>query len=82
MRSGSPSGASRQPALTLYKESMREILHEIQDGTFARDFILENQAGLPVITVRRRQGDEHLVEEIGDRLRGTMNWLDDDTSEK
>lgn len=64
------------------KESMREILREIQDGTFARDFILENQAGLPVMTARRRQGAEHLVEEVGGRLRGMMNWLDDDTSEK
>ena len=60
------------------KAAMREILGEIQDGTFARDFILENQAGLPVMTARRRRGEEHLVEEVGGRLRGMMNWLDND----
>ncbi len=64
------------------KEAMREILREIQDGTFARDFILENQAGLPVMTARRRLGAEHLVEKVGSRLRGMMNFLGDDTSAK
>ncbi len=62
------------------KETMREILGEIQDGTFARDFILENQAGLPLMTARRRQGAEHPVEAVGGRLRGMMNWLEKDQS--
>ncbi len=53
---------------------MGEILAEIQDGRFARDFILENQAGLPLMTARRRQHAEHPVEEVGGRLRGMMNW--------
>jgi ketol-acid reductoisomerase len=64
------------------KEAMREVLREIQDGTFARDFILENQAGLPVMTARRRLGAEHLVEEVGGRLRGMMKFLGDDASVK
>ncbi len=64
------------------KEVMREILREIQDGTFARDFILENQAGLPVMTARRRLCAEHPVEKVGGRLRGMMNFLGDDRSVK
>ncbi len=51
---------------------MGDILAEIQDGRFARDFILENQAGLPLMTVRRRQHAEHQVEQVGERLRGMM----------
>ncbi len=57
------------------KAAMQQVLREIQEGDFARDFILENQAGLPVMTARRRRGAEHPIEEVGGRLRGMMNWL-------
>jgi ketol-acid reductoisomerase len=54
---------------------MREILKEIQTGTFAREFILENQAGGVAFRALRRQGAEHPMEEVGARLRGLMPWL-------
>ena len=54
---------------------MREILREIQDGTFAREWILENQAGRPVFNALRRRDREHLTEKVGERLRGMMSWI-------
>ena len=54
---------------------MREILREIQDGTFAREWILENQAGRPVFNALRRRDREHLIEKVGERLRGMMSWI-------
>jgi ketol-acid reductoisomerase len=57
------------------KARMKEILGEIQNGTFAREFVLENQAGGPSFQALRRQGAEHPMEEVGARLRGLMPWL-------
>jgi ketol-acid reductoisomerase len=57
------------------KARMKEILGEIQNGTFAREFVLENQAGRPSFEALRRQGAEHPMEEVGARLRGLMPWL-------
>jgi len=57
------------------REEMRQILHEIQDGEFAREFILENQANKPTLTAARRHAAEMEVEEVGKRLRGMMPWL-------
>ncbi|MCE5324223.1 ketol-acid reductoisomerase [bacterium] len=57
------------------KESMREILAEIQSGEFAREFILENKAGHPVLSAARRHGDEALIEEVGAHLREMMPWI-------
>jgi ketol-acid reductoisomerase len=57
------------------KDEMREILREIQDGEFAREFILENKAGKPVLNALRRHGAEHPIEEVGARLRGMMSWI-------
>jgi ketol-acid reductoisomerase len=54
---------------------MQKVLEEIQDGTFARNWILENKAGLPFFLARRRQSHEHQVEKVGDSLRGMMSWL-------
>ncbi|MDI3317905.1 MAG: ketol-acid reductoisomerase [Bacillota bacterium] len=56
------------------RESMRRILGEIQDGTFAREWILENQAGRPVYRARQRQERQHPIEEVGRRLRAMMPW--------
>jgi ketol-acid reductoisomerase len=57
------------------KDEMREILREIQDGEFAREWILENKAGKPVLNALRRRGAEHPIEEVGERLRGMMSWI-------
>jgi ketol-acid reductoisomerase len=57
------------------RESMRQILREIQDGTFAREWILENQAGRPQFLAMRRLNAEHPIEQVGAELRGMMSWL-------
>ena len=54
---------------------MRQILDEIRSGEFARDFILENQAGAPNLKAMRRLSREHQIEEVGERLRGMMPWI-------
>ncbi len=57
------------------KKEMKRILHEIQTGQFAREFVLENQAGAPTLKARRRIGAEHQIEEVGGRLRAMMPWI-------
>ena len=57
------------------KVEMRKILKEIQSGQFAREFILENQAGAPVLRANRRISREHQVEQVGEKLRGMMPWI-------
>ena len=57
------------------RAEMDEILAEIQDGRFAREWILENQAGRPVFNALRRQEQEHLIEDVGKELRSMMSWL-------
>ena len=57
------------------KDEMRRILKEIQTGEFAREFILENQAGQATLKAKRRLGREHPIEEVGERLRGMMPWI-------
>jgi ketol-acid reductoisomerase len=55
---------------------MRKILDEIQDGSFAREWILENQAGRPSFNAMRRRESEHRIEQVGKELRGMMSWLE------
>src|SRR5215510_4267893 len=57
------------------REEMQQILEEIQSGQFAREWILENQAGRPVFNALRRQSAEHPIEEVGERLRAMMPWI-------
>ncbi|SMP45587.1 ketol-acid reductoisomerase [Desulfonatronum zhilinae] len=57
------------------KQEMKRVLEEIQQGRFAKEWILENQAGRPAFYALRRQVEEHPIEEVGDRLRGMMAWL-------
>jgi ketol-acid reductoisomerase len=59
----------------MVKEEMGQILAEIQDGTFAKEWILENQAGRPVYNALKRMDAEHLIEEVGAELRQMMPWL-------
>ena len=64
------------------RETMRTILGEIQDGSFAREWILENQAGRPGFLAQRRIEAEHPIEVVGAELRGMMSWLKKDGSGK
>jgi ketol-acid reductoisomerase len=57
------------------KKEMKKILREIQSGEFAREFILENQAGAPTLKAKRRLGREHPIEQVGARLRDMMPWI-------
>jgi len=59
----------------MVKEEMAQILTEIQDGTFAKEWILENQAGRPVYNALKRMEAEHPIEEVGAELRQMMPWL-------
>ncbi len=57
------------------KKAMRAALERIQSGEYARDFILENRAGAPTLTARRRMTAEHPIEQVGEKLRGMMPWI-------
>jgi ketol-acid reductoisomerase len=56
--------------------TMEEILEGVQDGSFAREWILENQANRPVFNALRKQGQEHLIEKVGMELRKMMTWIE------
>jgi len=57
------------------RKAMKEILAEIQSGQFAREFILENQAGAPMMKAMRRMSKEHQIEQVGEKLRAMMPWI-------
>ena len=57
------------------RKEMRKILDEIQSGQFAKEWMLENQVNHPAFNALRRREKEHLIEEVGGRLRGMMSWL-------
>jgi ketol-acid reductoisomerase len=57
------------------REEMREILKEIQNGTFASRWIQENQAGRPAFLAMRRTNAKHQIEQVGKKLRSMMPWL-------
>ena len=57
------------------KAEMRKILDEIQSGQFAKEFILENQAGAATLKAMRRRGRAHQIEEVGAKLRSMMSWI-------
>ena len=57
------------------KAEMKRILTEIQTGNFAKEFVLEDKSGAPSIKAMRRITSEHPIEEVGERLRGMMPWI-------
>ena len=57
------------------KARMKEVLADIQSGRFARDWVLENQAGQPSFKAMRRQTAQHPIEEVGEKLRAMMPWI-------
>ncbi|HVS68532.1 MAG TPA: ketol-acid reductoisomerase [Mycobacteriales bacterium] len=60
------------------KAEMKRILGEIQDGTFAREWIAEDDAGRPNFDKYRAEGAAHPIEEVGGKLRGLMSWIKQD----
>jgi ketol-acid reductoisomerase len=58
------------------RAEMKRILTEIQEGQFARDWILENRAGAPAFKAMRRLDRSHEIEKVGARLRSLMTWID------
>jgi len=57
------------------KVEMKRILADIQSGRFARDWVLENNAGQPSFKAMRRAAAEHDIEKVGERLRAMMPWI-------
>jgi ketol-acid reductoisomerase len=57
------------------KAEMKRVLADIQSGRFARDWVLENKAGLPSFKATRRRNAEHGIEKVGERLRAMMPWI-------
>lgn len=57
------------------RKEMKKVLSEIQNGSFAKEWILENQAGRPKYNAIKRMDGEHPVEVVGKELRAQMPWL-------
>lgn len=57
------------------RAEMRKILRQIQTGEYAREFILENQSGAPMLKSSRRLASEHQIEQVGAQLRSMMPWI-------
>jgi ketol-acid reductoisomerase len=58
------------------RAEMKRILAEIQNGQFAKEWLTENQVGRPQFNAIARRDAEHPIEEVGQRLRGMMSWID------
>ena len=58
------------------RKTMRRMLEEIQNGTYARSWIAENERGRPIFNEIRAREQEHAIEQVGARLRGMMPFLD------
>ncbi len=66
------------PRILPYEETkarMKDVLTDIQNGKFVRDFMLENAVGQPSFKATRRINDEHQIEKVGETLRGMMPWI-------
>jgi len=57
------------------KKAMKKALDRIQQGEYAKLFILENRAGAPTLAARRRLMAEHPIEQVGEKLRAMMPWI-------
>jgi len=58
------------------KKAMKQILTDIQDGSFAKDWLLENQVGCSHFNAMRRKEAEHPAEKVGAELRKLYSWND------
>ncbi|MFH2012136.1 MAG: ketol-acid reductoisomerase [Pseudomonadota bacterium] len=57
------------------RKEMKKVLEEVQNGKFAKDWILENQANRPVYNALKKKDNEHLIEVVGKKLRSMMSWI-------
>jgi ketol-acid reductoisomerase len=57
------------------RKAMKKILENIQNGVFARDWILENKAGRPVYNAIKKREENHLIEKVGKEMRKMMTWI-------
>jgi ketol-acid reductoisomerase len=57
------------------KREMKRILDDIQSGRFARDWMLENQAGQPGFKAMRKRAAGHMIDKVGEKLRAMMPWI-------
>jgi ketol-acid reductoisomerase len=57
------------------RKEMKKILNEIQNGQFAKNWLLENQVGRPTYNAMKKADEEHLIEKVGKELRSHMSWL-------
>jgi ketol-acid reductoisomerase len=57
------------------RQEMKRMLEEVQNGSFAKEWILENQVGRPVFNALRKKEAEHKIEVVGKELRSMMGWL-------
>lgn len=57
------------------RDEMKKILEEVQNGNFAKEWILENNVGKPVFNALLKKDEEHLIEEVGTKLRKMMPWI-------
>jgi ketol-acid reductoisomerase len=63
------------------REAMQQLLGEIQDGSFAREWIAENRAGQENFKRMREEQAGHQVEVVGKELRSQMDWIDTEFKE-
>lgn len=57
------------------RKEMKKVLKEIQDGTFAKNWLVENMVGRPNFGATRRIESEHQIETVGKELRKMMSWI-------
>ena len=57
------------------RQTMKKLLLDIQDGTFAKNWILENMAGRPFFNTKKKEEAKHLIEKVGNDLRAMMPWI-------
>jgi len=57
------------------RKAMRQALKDIQDGEYAKQFIAEGQLNYPSMTARRRNNAAHEIEQVGEKLRAMMPWI-------
>ncbi len=68
--------AGKQVIDSRVRETMKNLLENIQSGSFAKDWILENQCNRPQMRAWQRREKDHLIEKVGSELRKMMPWLD------
>ncbi|MGH3961871.1 MAG: ketol-acid reductoisomerase [Pseudonocardiaceae bacterium] len=71
-------GLTRGPRVVTpaVKDEMRKLLAEVKDGSFAREWVAEDDNGRPNFTKLQSESERHQIEQVGARLRGLMSWMD------